>query len=141
MRVRRIVALAASAALFVIILLLSVSPAELRRRAAFLRRSAGYELAGRRLEGSGAAFDREFFRFLENVRRSLPADARGVAIFAPDPTTEALHLASYHLAPVPVLLAPRRVPPRWIGAWHRLPVPEGSRLVRSLPNGALAFPP
>ena len=45
----------------------------------------------RRLGGSGTAFDRRYFSFLENARRRLPASARGHRALRP-PGNEPLHL-------------------------------------------------
>lgn len=137
---RRLAVLSAAIAL-AIVFVLAGSPAELPRRAAFLTGTASVELAARRLGGSGTAFDRDYFIFLESLRRRLPPDVPGVAIDLPHPTTEALYLASYELAPVPVLLAPRNVPPRWVAAVYKRPPPEGWRIVAPLPGGALAARP
>ena len=137
---RRLLVFVAAAALL-LVFWTQLAPAELARRARFLMRSASHELALRRLEGSGAAFDRDFFRFLESARRRLPAAVRGVALYTPHRTTEALYLASYQLAPVPVLLAPNNVPPRWIAAYHRIPPPAGWRVLAALPGGSLVSPP
>lgn len=139
MRARRLAALVGSTILF-LVLISRLDPGELARRADFLARSASHELAVRRLEGSGAAFDRGYFRFLESARRRLPPGARGLAIYTPHRTTEALYLASYQLAPVPVLLAPANVPPRWMAAYHAVLPPPGSRIVAELPGGALVAP-
>lgn len=141
MRRRKLVVLAASAA-FLVILLLQNPPGELRRRIAVLARAPSRGLAVRRLEGSGSAFDRRYFFFLESARRRLPPGVRGVAIFTPRPTPEALYLASYHLAPVPVLLAPRQVPPRWIAAVYGPAMrPPGWRVLAPVSDGALMLPP
>jgi hypothetical protein len=133
---RKLAALSAGAVLLVLFFLAN-SPGELRRRAAFLTRSARLELAARRLGGSGTAFDRDFFVFLESLRRRLPRDAPGVAILTPRPSTPALYLASYTLAPVPVLMNPRQVPPRWLAAVYDLPPPPAFRILAGLPRGAL----
>ncbi len=95
----------------------------------------------RRLAGSGAAFDRAYFTFLESVRRRLPPGTRGVAIFRDPPTKPALYLASYVLAPVPVVLAPRQVPPRWIAAVYGGAPPAGWRVLATVPGGAVVAPP
>ena len=137
---RKLAALSAGAVLLVL-LLTANSPRELGRRAEYLGRSAPLELAARRLGGSGTAFDRSFFVFLETLSRRLPRDVVGVAIFTPRPSPEALHLASYALAPVPVVMAPARVPPRWLAAVYDLPPPEGFRILARLPRGALLAPP
>ena len=140
MRTRRLAA-AAAATLLLVLFLLQNRPAELRQRVDFLRHSASQDLALRRLAGSGAAFDRRYFAFLESIRRKLPAGTRGVAIFRDSPTTQALYLASYALAPIPVVIAPRQVPPRWIAAVYGETVPAGWRVLATVPGGALLDPP
>ena len=82
-------------------------------------------------------FDRSYFVFLESVRRLVPAGTPGVAISVEKPTTQALYLASYVLAPVPVLLSPRQVPPRWIAAVYGPERPVGWREIAAIPGGAL----
>ena len=131
----------AAATLLLVLFLLQNRPAELGQRVDFLRRGASQELALRRLAGSGAAFDRRYFVFLESARRQIPTGTRGVAIFRDPPTTEALYLASYALAPIPVVLAPRQVPPRWIAAVYGETAPAGWRVLATLPGGALLAPP
>jgi hypothetical protein len=138
-KARRLAALSAGSVLFVLFLLAD-SPRELARRAQVVVRSASKDLAVRRLSGSGAAFDREYFRFVESLRRQLPPGVRGVAIFVPAPSTQQLYLASYQLAPVPVLIAPRNVPPRWLAAVYEAPLPAGWRVLARLPGGVLASP-
>ena len=140
MRARRLAAVAA-ATLLLVLFLLQNRPAELSQRVVFLRSSASQELALRRLGGSGAAFDRRYFAFLESARRKIPPGTRGVAIFVDPPTKPALYLASYTLAPVPVVLAPRQVPPRWIAAVYGQTPPAGWRVLATLPGGALLAPP
>jgi len=139
-RARRLAAVAA-ATLLLVLFLLQNRPAELSQRVVFLRSSASQELALRRLGGSGAAFDRRYFAFLESARRKIPPGTRGVAIFVDPPTKPALYLASYTLAPVPVVLAPRQVPPRWIAAVYGQTPPAGWRVLATLPGGALLAPP
>lgn len=137
---RRLAVLAAAAALLVLFLFAS-APRDLARRARFLARTASSELAVRRLSGSGTAFDRRFFVFLEALRGKLPPDSRGVALYAPRRSTQELYLASYVLAPIPVLLAPARVPPRWLAALYgSAPPPATWRVIARLPGGALAAP-
>lgn len=141
MRPRRLAAVAA-AALLLLLFLLSNRPAELRQRVAYLRQSATQELALRRLGGSGAAMDRGFFAFLESARRTIPPGTRGVAVYLEPPTKPALYLASYVLAPTPVVLAPRQVPPRWLAAvYGGTPPPADWRVLAKLPGGALLDPP
>lgn len=136
---RKLAVLSAGAALLLLFLLAN-SPRELVRRTDFFARSASSALAVRRLSGSGAAFDRSFFLYLESLRRSLPPDAHGVALYVPRPSTQALYLASYVLAPVPVLLAPDRVPPRWLAAYYGPSPPEEWGVLAQLPGGVLAVP-
>ena len=133
---RRLAALTVSAVLF-LLLLLQNRPAEILRRARVVRATASRELALRRLAGSGAAFDRSYFVFLESARRLIPPGTPGVAISVEKPTTQALYLASYVLAPVPVLLSPRQVPPRWIAAMYGRQRPAGWREIAAIPGGAL----
>lgn len=139
MRRGRLASLVAAAALLVLFLLQN-RPGELRRRIVFLRHSASQELALRRLAGSGAAMDRGYFAFLESARRKIPPGTRGVAIFLNPPTKPALYLASYALAPIPVVLAPRQVPPRWIAAVYGESPPAGWRVLATVPGGALLAP-
>jgi hypothetical protein len=129
-----------AAAALLVLFLLQNRPGELRRRIVFLRHSASQELALRRLAGSGAAMDRGYFAFLESVRRKIPPGTRGVAIFLNPPTKPALYLASYELAPIPVVLAPRQVPPRWIAAVYGESPPAGWRVLATVPGGALLAP-
>lgn len=140
MTARKLAVLSAGAALAAVFVLAG-NPGELARRADFLARSASMDLAVRRANGSGAAFDREFFVFLEALSQRLPRDVPGVAVYVPNATTEALHLAAYELAPVPVRMSPEEVPPRWLAAVYRLPPLEGWRIVAQLPGGALLAPP
>lgn len=132
--------LAASAALLAIFLT-SEPPRILAGRAAFLAATASRPLAARRLAGSGAAFDRRFFEFLEAARRALPAEIEGVALDTSRDAPEELYLASYHLAPRPVVFAPKSAPPRWAAATCGVPRPAGWRLVAKLPGGELSVPP
>ncbi len=140
MRGRRLGALAASAVLFFLFLLQN-RPGELVRRAVFLRETASRELPLRRLAGSGAAFDRSYFVFVESARRRIPPGVPGVAISMEQPTTAALYLASYVLAPVPVLLAPKQVPPRWIAAVYGPDRLAGWREIAPVPGGMLLARP
>ena len=135
---RRSAALAAAA---LVGLLLAATPVtELPRRAAVLARSASRELAVRRLHGSGAAFDRRFFSFLENVRRSLPADAPGVAVAGAPDADPYVYLAAYWLAPVPVRFGRERPPAGWLLATYgREPRGVGPLRAR-LPEGFLEGP-
>lgn len=140
MRVRKLVVLVASAALLAIFLP-SEPPRLAARRAAFLAATASRPLSARRIGGSGAAFDRRFFEFLESVRRVLPPGVEGVALETARGAAEELYLASYHLAPVPVVLTPRPIPNRWAAATYGVPPPSGWRVVARLPGGELSVSP
>lgn len=137
---RRLAVLFAGAALLLLFLFAS-APRDLARRARFLARTAGSDVAVRRLSGSGTAFDRSFFVFLEALRRRLPPDVRGVVLYLPRRSTQELYLASYDLAPVPVRLGSERVPPGWLAAVYGTPPPATWRVIAPLPGGVLAAPP
>jgi hypothetical protein len=139
-RTRRLAAVAA-ATLLLLLFLRQNRPGELRQRVVFLRSTASQDLALRRLAGSGAAFDRRYSAFLESARQMIPPGTRGVAIFLDSPTKPALYLASYTLAPIPVVLEPSQVPPRWIAAVYGQTPPAGWRVLATLPGGALLAPP
>jgi len=136
----RLAVLSAGAALAVV-LVVAGNPGELVRRARYLEGSSSLELARRRAGGSGTAFDRDFFVFVEALRRNLPAGVPGIAVFMPRSSPQALYLASYVLAPVPVLLDPEGVPPRWLAASFGVRPPEGWRIVARLSGGALLARP
>ena len=140
MKARRLVALAAFSLLLSLCFLRN-SPAEIGRRLRTLGYYASQDLPVRRLGGSAAAFDRPFFIFLESARRRLPRAVSGVALLLPRPTEQQLYLASYHLAPIPVLIGPPRVPRGWILAVYGREFPRGSRLIASVSGGALLEPP
>jgi hypothetical protein len=136
---RRAAALGA-AALLAILLIARSSPREIARRAVSLDHHARQEPAVRRLGGTAAAFDRPFFLFLESARRRLPPGAQGVAILGAPPTDQVLYLASYHLAPVPVLVAPRAIPAGWVAAVYGPERPPGWRVLAEVPGGAVLEP-
>ena len=136
---RRSAAGAAAAALLFLVLL-EQTWAELPRRVRSLVRFAPRELAVRRLGGSGAAFDRRFFAFVETARRRLPASAGGVAIYGAPDAEPYLYLASYALAPRPVRMAPDRLPEGWVAAIYGGGVPAGARVLARWEGGALAVP-
>jgi hypothetical protein len=94
---------------------------------------------GTPLPGLGR-FDRDFVVFLEALRQSAPPGTRGVAILGPPREGAHLFLASYYLAPVPILTSPRRVPPRWIPVSYGAKPPPGWRVFAPLPGGALLEP-
>jgi hypothetical protein len=138
---RRIAALAAGLLLLVVVV--SQPLAELPRRVRTIVAFAPRELAVRRLGGSGTAFDRRFFSFLENARRRIPPGTPGVILRAvsSEPT---IYLASYYLAPLPVLSEAgfhhdRGRPPGWITAVYGDQPMNGFPLAR-LPEGVLLGP-
>jgi hypothetical protein len=134
---RRPAALAAYSFLLFALLRRTASE-ELRARAAIIGRAFSLSAAERRAGGAATAYDRAFFPFLERVRRELPVDARGVALYAPSlPEWGGLYYAAYHLAPVPVAIAPEKVPPGWVALAYRTPGPPGLRVLREWPDGAL----
>jgi hypothetical protein len=136
---RQLAALAA--AVFLAALLCArISPPEISRRLVLLGHHARQEPALRRLSGTAAAFDRSFFVFLEAARRRLPPTAAGVAIVGAPPSGQVLYLANYHLAPVPVLVAPAALPARWVAAVFGSERPAGWRVLAELPGGALLEP-
>lgn len=122
------------------VLLARNPPDELVRRARFVSRTSGLDLARRRLAGSSAAFDRAFFVFLESARRSMPPSAAGVVLATPARSQAEHYLAAYTLAPLPVRVAPAPVPRGWLVAAYGASRPEGFRVVRELPGGALLAP-
>jgi hypothetical protein len=136
---RRAAAAAAAGALLAL-LLIRQPPSEIRRRIVSLSHFAPSELAVRRLGGSGTAFDRSYFSFLENALRRLPASAEGVAILGAPPGAPYLYLASYQFAPLPVLVSPNPVPARWIVAVYGDDRPAGARVMAEWAGGALVEP-
>ena len=91
----------AAAVLLLAVVLARQTWAELPRRVRTLAAFAPKELAVRRLGGSGTAFDRRYFSFLENARRRIPARTAAV-VLRPTYADIHLYLASYSLAPLPV---------------------------------------
>ena len=139
MRFRRAAALAA-AVLLAALLCARISPSEISRRFVLIGHHARQEPAARRLSGTAAAFDRSFFIFLENARRRLPGSAAGIAIVGVPSTDQVLYLASYHFAPLPVLVAPPALPARWVAAVYGPDRPAGFRVLADWPGGALLEP-
>jgi hypothetical protein len=139
-RTRRRIAFAAFSLLLVLCLFRN-SPEELGQRLRYLRHYASQDLAVRRLGGSSAAFDRRFFIFLESARRKMPHDASGVVLYVPHATEQQLYLATYHLAPLPVLPAPQRVSPSWVAAVYGQDFPPGWALIARVSGGVLLKQP
>ncbi|HSS44715.1 MAG TPA: hypothetical protein VLO07_05170 [Thermoanaerobaculia bacterium] len=140
MTARRGIALGAFSLLLVLFLIRN-SPGELGRRLRYLNHYASQDLPARRLGGSSAAFGRRFFIFLESARRKMPRGVSGVALYVPHATEQKLYLASYHLAPLPVLPALQQLPPGWIAAVYGQNLPPGALLVARVSGGALLKPP
>jgi hypothetical protein len=139
---RRSAAGAAALLLFALVLA-SQSWAELPRRVRFLSAFAPKELAVRRLGGSGTAFDRRWFSFLENARRRLPRSAKGIIIFGTPGSEPLIYLASYQFAPLPVSFDYQRghdiplVPPGWVVAQYGDTRAPFRGPVTTLPEGVL----
>jgi hypothetical protein len=90
----------AAVLLLLLVLLRGVPPlGEIPRRIRSLAAFAPKELAVRRLGGSGTAFDRRYFSFLENARRRLPQGTSVVFLREVPPDETHLFLATYALAP------------------------------------------
>ena len=139
MSLRRGIAAGASGILL-LLLLWRDDPRDLTLRARTLARSARSELAVRRLHGSATARDRPFFAFLESTRRHLPPGTAGVAIVGATASDAAQYLAVYQIAPTPVLLDPRRVPPGWLLAVYGSARPAGWKVLAPVWGGALMTP-
>ena len=136
---RRAAAAAAGAALLALILY--AQPwGEIPRRLRSISRFAPREVAVRRLGGSGAAFDRRFFGFLENARRRLPGSAAGVAIYGAPEAEPYLYLASYVFAPRPVRMAPERLPAGWVAATYGAGEPAVPHVLARWDGGSLSAP-
>jgi hypothetical protein len=131
---------AVAAGLLLVLVLSGHSPSVLARRVVSLSRFAPRELAVRRLGGSGTAFDRAYFSFLEGARRRLPPGTQGVALYGIPPTDSYLYLAAYQMAPRPVRLAPPRLPTGWIMAAYGSERPAGARVLVQWSEGALLEP-
>jgi hypothetical protein len=140
--VTRRAAAGAAAVLLLALVLASQTWAELPRRARFLAAFAPRELAVRRLGGSGTAFDRRYFSFLENVRRSVPAAAKGV-MFVGVPEDEAhFFLADYQFAPRPMFFgrAGGELPAGWVTATFGPPPAPDAAVLARFPEGYLEGP-
>ncbi len=139
MSLRRAVVASAST-LLLLLLLRSDGPTELGRRARTLVHSASLDLNTRRLHGTATAFDRQLYVFLESVRSRLPLGARGVVLLGVPRTDQVFYLATYHLAPVPVLVALEQVPPGWVLAVYGPERPPGWKVIAPVWKGALMAP-
>jgi hypothetical protein len=132
---------AAAAAFLLAAVVLFVQPwEELPRRVRTIARFAPRELAVRRLGGSGTAFDRRYFSFLENARRRLPPSTHGVAIYGAPPGEPYLYLANYVFAPRPVRVSPPELPAGWVAAFYGTGRPPDAQILDEWDGGALAVP-
>jgi hypothetical protein len=139
---RRVAAIAAG---LLFLLVLANQPfAELPRRVRTLAAYAPKELALRRLGGSGTAFDRQYFSFLENARRRLPVSTPGVALARPPGDPAYMYLGVYCLAPLNVVdreLLSQWGPNRgWITAEFGAHPTTDDGLFARVPEGALYGP-
>ena len=140
MRVRRAVVFVAAAALGVLLVRRQSLP-EVRGRLAYLRASAEQPLAARRLGGSSTDFDRNLFRLLEWARQRLRPDTPGVAVITERPIAgRRAYLAVYHLAPIPTVVLPERLPEGWLLLMQGPRRPEGWRVLSEIDIGALLAP-
>ena len=131
-----------AAGLLLALILLGQSWAELPRRVRSLWAFAPKELAVRRLGGSGTAFDRRYFSFLENVRRRLPPETTRVALETPSGDPAYLYLASFWLAPRAVGEFDRHAGSGGsVVAAYDVLLPEGAGgVLARLPEGVLLEP-
>jgi len=128
-----------AAAVLCLVELRTISPKEVSRRWRYLRHYAFESLESRRFAGAATSFDRNYFVFLNSVRRNLPADARGrgVALFGLERSSRAYYLAAYWLAPTPALASPDRIPPGWLAAVYGDRQPGGWLPVASVFHGMI----
>jgi hypothetical protein len=143
--IRRRVA-GAAAGLLLALILLGQSWAELPRRVRFLVSFAPKELAVRRLGGSGTAFDRRYFSFLENARRRMPRSAKGIIVLNVPASEPLVYLTTYQFTPLPVSFQYLRVaqdpsvPSGWVVAKYGDGPSAGHELLTTLPEGTLWGP-
>jgi hypothetical protein len=133
-------AAAVASTLLLLLLLSRDGSTELGRRVGILVRSASLDSNTRRFHGTATAFDRQFYVFLESVRSRLPRGAGGVAVLGVPRTDQVFYLATYHLAPIPVLVAPEQVPHGWLLAVYGPDRPPGWKVVTPVWRGALMAP-
>jgi hypothetical protein len=136
--VTRRAAAGAAAVLLLALVIVRQPLGEIPRRARFLRAFAAKDLPVRRLGGSGTAFDRRYFSFLENARRSLPPATAGVAIAGAPVDDAHVFLANYAFAPLPVgfSFADGGPPRGWVIAEYGAhPAPDG--VLARFPEGVL----
>jgi hypothetical protein len=141
--VSRRAAAGAAAALLLALELATQDWAELPRRVRFVRAFAPKELAVRRLGGSGTAFNRRYFSFLENARRRIPPGTVAV-VLEPEPSDVHRYLGAYSFAPVPVYVGPFpnrwTLPERWVIASYGPQPASDVGVIARLPEGVLLGP-
>jgi hypothetical protein len=140
--VTRRAAAGAAAVLLLALVLASQTWTELPRRVRVLAAFAPKDLAVRRLGGSGTAFDRRYFSFLENVRRSVPASAEGIVIVHVPDDPAHLYLANYVLSPREVTFgfANNDRPSGFIVATYGPPFPPDTSVLARFPEGYVEGP-
>jgi hypothetical protein len=142
--VTRRAAAGAAAVLLLGLVVASQSWAELPRRVRVLVTFAPRELAVRRLGGSGTAFDRKYFSFLENARRRIPPETVAVML-STDRTEAERYLATYYLAPLPVFAGTPAdhwvLPQGWLIVAYGLHPTSDIGVFARLPEGVLLGPP
>jgi hypothetical protein len=133
-----------AAGLLLALVLAGQSWGELPRRVRFLALFAPKELAVRRLGGSGTAFDRRYFSFLENARRRIPTRTPGVVLARLPGDPAYLYLGVYSLAPLDVVdrgqLSQRGPREGWITAEFGAHPTSDNGLFARLPEGTLFGP-
>ena len=107
-----------------------------------IRETADKDLRSRRLAGRDPEYDRRFFQMVLAARDSLPAGSGGVALYAPEiPSWGGLYLTIYEFAPIPVVLAPPRVPTGWIALTYGPgEAPSKLPLLRAFSHGTMLGP-
>lgn len=138
---RRALVAAATAALLVLLAARLVRTADVPRRLRFLAHYAAEPLPVRRLGGTAADFDRDYFILLEWARRTMPAGTPGIAVY-PDREIpgRGVYLTIYHFAPLPTVVQPEQIPPGWLALVYGPRRPAGWRVVGEIPSGALLEP-
>ena len=127
----------AAALLLVVALSMSMtlSPAEVARRAALFWRSLSGEAIppGRQ---TAFWFDPDYAAFLEEVRRRTPSNAT-IAIVVPPWPDVYVYQAAYQLAPRRVVPQERRAEASWVAAYRQPPAKSPDPNAIAVANGAL----
>jgi hypothetical protein len=113
-----------------------------RRALTTIRNTAGSDLRARRLSGRGPAYDRHFFELVLAARDALPAQTKGIALYAPRvPDWGGKYLAIYEMAPIPVFAEPASVPAGWVALVYGGEPPAGWRVLHAFPGGGALMAP